>query len=289
MPFSLVNTVQVATESTGTITLNLGTLSAGDGVIVGVSMLDSTSRTVSSVTCSGESMTATAAITRVTTGSGCAGSVQFFYLAGVASGGSKTVTVTLSTSTNTADAFAFAVDGSIEFDTGTDQVATGSSTSQSVSLTTSADNAIIVAIGLSGYANGDLTEGSGYIGIALANWDGNYHGEYDLDVGAAGSKTATMTTAGSGPWAIKAAAFIAPGSVVAADQNAFRFRNDDGSESTATGAAAQGTNYTGPVNTTLRLRTRIQTTGDIAASEYTLEYRKQGDALFRRLKKESDL
>jgi len=210
--FSLVNTVQVGTDPvTGTITLALGTLSAGNGVIVGVSMLDSTTVTVSSVTCGGESLTSTAAITRVTTGSGCAGSVQFWYLSGVTTGGSKTVTVTLSTATSTTDAFAFAVDGSISFDTGTDQLATGSGTSQSVSLTTSAANAIIVAVGLSGYANGDLTEGGAYTAIALTNWDGNFHGEYDLDAGAAGSKTADMSTAGSGPWAIKAAAFKSAG------------------------------------------------------------------------------
>lgn len=212
MAFSLVNTVQVGTDPvTGTITLALGTLSAGNGVIVGVSMLDSTTVTVSGVTCGGEALTSTAAITRITTGSGCAGSVQFWYLSGVTTGGSKSVVVTLSTATSTTEAFAFAVDGSIAFDTGTDQVATGSSTSQSVSLTTSAANAIIVAVGLSGYANGDLTAGGAYTAIALTNWDGNFHGEYDLDAGAAGSKTADMSTAGSGPWAIKAAAFKSAG------------------------------------------------------------------------------
>lgn len=212
MAFSLVNTVQIATDPvTGTISLALGTLSAGNGVIVGVSMLDSTTVTVSSVTCGGESLTATAAITRVTTGSGCAGSIQFFYLSGVTTGGSKTVTVTLSTATSTTEAFAFAVDGSIALDTGTDQVGTGSSTAQSVSVTTSQAAAIIVAVCISGYANGPQTKGGAYTDIALTDWDGNFHGEYDLDAGTAGSKTVDMSTAGSGPWAIKAAAFISAG------------------------------------------------------------------------------
>ena len=41
--------------------------------------------------------------------------------------------------------------------------------------------------------------------------------------------------------------------------------------------------------TPARLRLRVQATGDLAASAFTLEYRRQGDALFRRLKKETDL
>ena len=74
-----------------------------------------------------------------------------------------------------------------------------------------------------------------------------------------------------------------------ADQNAFRFREDNGSESAATGAAAQSTNITRALATPARLRLRVQATGDLAASAFTLEYRRQGDALFRRLKKETDL
>jgi hypothetical protein len=53
-------------------------------------------------------------------------------------------------------------------------------------------------------------------------------------------------------------------SVSAWTQVAFRFRNDDGSETTATWQAAQNTNISLPVNTPLRLRFLIDETASVA-------------------------
>lgn len=214
MAFALVDSVVTAidTDVDGTIIGTLTSVPAGASIIVGVSML-STTLTISSVTCSNESnLTETSAITRYTAGSGATGSFQFFYLGEVTEAGTntKTVTVTTSSASNTTQCFFLAVTGGDTasfFDA--DASATGTGTTQSVGVTTTADNGLIVAATITGYANGDATEGAGYTAIALTNWDGNYHGQYNLDVGSAASKTVGFTTAGSGLWAIKAAAFKA--------------------------------------------------------------------------------
>ena len=61
------------------------------------------------------------------------------------------------------------------------------------------------------------------------------------------------------------------------EQEGFRFRNDDGSETTATWAASQDTNYSVSPSTLKRLRMLVNATGDPAAGEYKLQYRKVGD------------
>lgn len=61
------------------------------------------------------------------------------------------------------------------------------------------------------------------------------------------------------------------------EQEGFRFRKDDGSESTATWHAAQDTNVTLPNQTTTRLRILANATDDPASTAFTLQYRKVGD------------
>lgn len=61
------------------------------------------------------------------------------------------------------------------------------------------------------------------------------------------------------------------------EQEGFRFRNDDGSETTATWAGAQDANVTAPVGT-YRLRTIVNATGDVPASAFQLEARVNGGA-----------
>lgn len=57
------------------------------------------------------------------------------------------------------------------------------------------------------------------------------------------------------------------------DQEGFRFRNDDGSESAATWKANQDTNITLAADTAARLRMLVNATGDPASKNYQLEYR----------------
>jgi hypothetical protein len=61
------------------------------------------------------------------------------------------------------------------------------------------------------------------------------------------------------------------------EQEGFRFRNDDGSESTATWRQAQDTNDSVAVSTTLRLRMLLNATGNPDPGQYKLQYRKVGD------------
>lgn len=61
------------------------------------------------------------------------------------------------------------------------------------------------------------------------------------------------------------------------EQEGFRWRNDDGSESTATWLATQDTGITQPTGTNTRLRTIMNTTNDEPSESYQLEYRKVGN------------
>jgi len=65
------------------------------------------------------------------------------------------------------------------------------------------------------------------------------------------------------------------------DQKRFRFRNDDGSETAATWAAAENADVTIPALTPKRLRMQVAATGDPAAKSFKLQYRKVGDGTWR--------
>ncbi len=67
------------------------------------------------------------------------------------------------------------------------------------------------------------------------------------------------------------------------EQEGFRFRNDDGSESGATWKANQDANVTVPKNQNTRLRMLINATGDPAADSYQLEWRKTNDPIWRKV------
>lgn len=65
---------------------------------------------------------------------------------------------------------------------------------------------------------------------------------------------------------------------VIVDQEGFRWRNDDGTESTATWAAAQDTAVTKPVGQNMRVRFVVNATGDPSAAQYQIEWHKVGSA-----------
>lgn len=86
---------------------------------------------------------------------------------------------------------------------------------------------------------------------------GGYSRGIALEIKAAGAPAATLT------------------------QARFRWRNDDGSETTATWAAAEDTPISLAKNTPVRLRVEIGATGDPASAAYKLQYRKVGDSTWR--------
>jgi len=62
------------------------------------------------------------------------------------------------------------------------------------------------------------------------------------------------------------------------EQEGFRWRNDDGSESAATWAENQDVNHSVEKNTHRRLRVLMNATGDYASLQATLQFRRVGDA-----------
>jgi hypothetical protein len=61
------------------------------------------------------------------------------------------------------------------------------------------------------------------------------------------------------------------------EQEGYRWRNDDGSESGASWRQSQDTSDTVAKNTNIRLRALLNATGDPAAATYQLEYKESGD------------
>ena len=66
-------------------------------------------------------------------------------------------------------------------------------------------------------------------------------------------------------------------------QEGFRFRNDNGTEATATWKYAQDTNMTGASNTPFRVRFVINATGDPGARNWQLEYRRAATDNWRKV------
>lgn len=67
------------------------------------------------------------------------------------------------------------------------------------------------------------------------------------------------------------------GAALSLAQTRYRWRNDDGSETGATWAAAENTAITLAQNTPRRLRVQVQSTNDKPSASYKLQYRKVGD------------
>ncbi len=74
---------------------------------------------------------------------------------------------------------------------------------------------------------------------------------------------------------------ITVGTVPELEQEGYRFRNDDGSESGATWKVAQDTNLSLGVGDRFRLRFVVDAVGDPAAATFQLQARKQGEATWK--------
>ena len=70
------------------------------------------------------------------------------------------------------------------------------------------------------------------------------------------------------------------GSVPTSEQFGYRFRNDDGSESSATWDSSQNSTSTFPLNTNHRLRVGVNSSGTLSAAQYQLEYQKNGSGVW---------
>ena len=108
-------------------------------------------------------------------------------------------------------------------------------------------------------------------GLNLYN-DATYPFQTDIDGDDRGGAAAS--------WDIGADESVSATSI---EQEGFRFRNDDGSETTATWKANQDTNITAPKNVNTRLRFVVNSTGDFSATQFQLEYRKSGESTWRKV------
>jgi hypothetical protein len=67
------------------------------------------------------------------------------------------------------------------------------------------------------------------------------------------------------------------------EQEGFRFRNDDGSESAATWKDSQDTNVNSAPGDIVRLRTIINSKGDVASKQFQLEFKKSTDSVWNKV------
>jgi hypothetical protein len=104
----------------------------------------------------------------------------------------------------------------------------------------------------------------------------------DQTVSATGTYNPAVTVNTAEPWCGVGIAVTAP-PAAGYVQNSYRFRNDDGSESAASWVAAEGAAVTLPLNTNVRLRAQVDTTGTPSASQYQLEYKKSGGSYAKAL------
>lgn len=79
--------------------------------------------------------------------------------------------------------------------------------------------------------------------------------------------------------------YIAP---LSFEQYGFRWRNDDGSETTATWAAAQNANSSVSAGSTTRLRVGVDTVNDAPSQGYRLEVRVVGSTRWDRVRVEGE-
>lgn len=132
-----------------------------------------------------------------------------------------------------------------------------------------------------------LTAGDYWLGIVTDSFNsrlhtfswtgGNHVRKESLTYASPGDPMGTPDATGSNIFGIYAT-YEVP---VSLDQSHFRFRNDDGSETTATWAAAEDTPISLAKNTPVRLRVEIGATNDPASAAYKLQYRKVGDSTWR--------
>jgi len=91
---------------------------------------------------------------------------------------------------------------------------------------------------------------------------------------------AGMKRIGGGGQAVTQVWIVVDYNAASLDQEGFRFRNDDGSETTATWRAAQDTNVSVAEGVNVRLRLLINTTGDEDTLKYLLMYKKSTDGTY---------
>ena len=144
--------------------------------------------TVSSVTCSGETVTL---VGSAASGAPNAAKSQWAWFT-ASSTASKTVTVTLSASANDIKLSFIEISGQASSPIGNSATATDVSTANPSTSLTATANSAIYAVLMTGSLS--TTPGTDYTDLGIQGWWSEEEAEYDIDVGAAGSKTVNWTS-----------------------------------------------------------------------------------------------
>lgn len=195
--------------------------------------------------------------------------VEMWYLDAPAAG-AHNIVVTISGNTDARKAGSISLIGATN---GYDQTNSsgGSSTSASTSVTPSVNDSIIIDTLIS-FGGTTAVEGSTSF-FESTTGSINAAAQYYIQTTAA-SKAMTWSWTTSGDYSHFVASFK-PGALQSIDQEGYRWRNDDGSESAATWAASQDTALSVGRNVIKRLRVLLNSSADTPAKSYRLEYRRK--------------
>lgn len=262
------------------------TVTAGNDVIISVGTFDaSDAAALVSVT---DTITGNTYTTRITPGT----RPRLWQMSSriAAGGGSFQITVTFNASvTGTIGIMEFSglkTSGTVTAST----IAQGSSTAPAVTFTPVAASGECLVIGQTGYDGADTTMVMDAATIAASftqQLERETNTTQSQNVVSKGNNGTSSTTVGwtlgaSRGWSAQAVSYETDSYHV--EQEGFRFRNDDGSETTATWLAAQDTDVTQPLSTNTRVRVLLDSTlGDPPASAYRLEYKKSSESVWERI------
>lgn len=267
------NTVTFAFDATGC-----------DGLVVGFSYgIDSGNVSASTVTTATYAGAALTQLVGFTVNAGTTSSGMALYGITAPTTGSNNVIITMTGGTGagtkylTVSVVGYSGVGSFG-NTATANPGTSSGNSPNCDVTCATGN-LAVACGTHGFVIDGAGSGCtlrGSINDFGNGFTGNGTIAMDDRAGAGGATSMSFASTTSDLWTVMAVEVVG----VSQEQEGFRFRNDDGSETTATWLAAQDTNASVALNTNFRLRTLINATGDPPSTAYTLNYKKSTDSLY---------
>lgn len=178
-----------AQASAGVITLTVPNTIQGQGLVIGIVSYDA-SATISSVVCTGETVTAVGSLFRAGAGVLSDAAIIGYYIQNLQSGGPKTITITLSASV-TAVGGVLPVSGQDQnnfFDANTTAAA------GSVTITTAQREEMVCFIGVSG---GAQTPNGPYIQSHFVTPLQRNEFYHNFDIGSAGTYTAAFSGTGN--------------------------------------------------------------------------------------------
>jgi len=225
----------------------------------------------------------TQAVAQTTTGA-ASNSMHAVFYRQVQDGDPSSITVT-HTQTQTIGAICATYAGvhSAVLDVTPPAMTTGAGNAVSPSITTVTNGCRILRFAINDGAPG-FTDAAIPAGTTLRGTMANNPPSNGMNMGFADAEQATAGATGTATWSGGAseeyvAATIALRPItVTYEQEGYRFRNDDGSESGATWKAAQDVAAETPKNTNIRIRVLSNATGDGAAATATLQFKRSDEA-----------